>query len=452
MGRPGRSAGAFLAGIALGAAAAAWAASGRRRRLDPRLLRALPRAGDPPLVVFIPGILGSQLLRPDGSEAWLNLGNTLGHHDLSLPRRLPFTRSRDDLHPGFLVGTDTVLPRVFGFTEYADVLDLLDSAGYKPGVGRGLRYAVYTYDWRRDLVESARGLALRLEGLAKEMGDPGARFHIVGHSMGGLVARYYLRYGGAEPTGTAPVTWAGAERAASVVLNATPNAGGIPALGAVLNGERVGLSHTTLAASVVSRMPSIYQLLPPAGTRPLVDPRGRPLDLDLHEPGTWKRFGWGPFAPTSDDRLASERAFLEAALDRARAFHAALVRPAATPCPVPVYAIGGDCLLTLARAVAGEGPAGSPPRLEARTRREQDVLFEAGDGRVTRASLLASHLPGAEGAASGSGLPEITQSFFGGADHHGLYADPSFQSLLLRLLLRPASGPEPHPARAPLHS
>jgi hypothetical protein len=56
---------------------------------------------------------------------------------------------------------------------------------------------------------------------------------------------------------------------------------------------------------------------------------------------------------------------------------------------------------------------------------------------VPRASLLASHLPGAEGSASGSGLPEIGQAFFGAADHHGLYADPAFQSLLLRLLLRP---------------
>jgi hypothetical protein len=446
MARAGRSAGTwpFLAGIALGAAgAAAWAGSGRRRRLDPRLVRALPRTGDPPLVVFVPGILGSQLLRPDGSEAWLNLGNTLGHHDLSLPRKLPFARSRDDLHPGFLVGTDTVLPRVFGFTEYADFLDLLDSAGYEPGVGRGLRYAVYTYDWRRDLVESARGLALRLEGLARDMGEPAARFHIVGHSMGGLVARYYLRYGGAEPAKDAPVTWAGARRAASVVLAATPNSGSIPALDAVLNGQRVGLSHTTLAASVVSRMPSIYQLLPPAGARPLVDPRGKPLEADLHDPATWERFGWGPFAPASDDRLAPERAFLVAALSRARAFQAALARPAATPCPVPVHALGGDTLLTLARAVAGEGPPGSPPRLDARTRREQDLLYEAGDGRVTRASLLATHLPGAEGSASGSGLPEIAQSFFGGADHHGLYADPAFQSLFLRLLLRPARAPLP---------
>jgi len=439
----GRSARAwpFLAGIALGAATAAWATSGRRRHLDPRILRALPRSADPPLAVFVPGIMGSQLLRPDGSEAWLNLGNTLGHHDLSLPRKLPFSRSRDDLHPGFLVGTENVLPRVFGFTEYADALDLLDSAGYEPGVGKGLRYAVYTYDWRRDLVESARGLGLRLEGLAREMGDPGARFHVVGHSMGGLVARYYLRYGGAEPVKGAPVTWAGARRLASVVLAATPNGGSIPALGAVLSGERVGFSYTTLASTVVSRMPSIYQILPAAGTEPLVDPRGRILGHDLHDPATWERFGWGPFGPTSDDRRGPERAFLLAALQRARAFHEALALPAETPCPVPVYAIGGDCLLTLARAVVDEGRPGSPPRLEARTRREQDVLYEAGDGRVTRASLLASHLPAAEGSTSGSGLVEVTQSFFGAADHHGLYSDPALQNLLLRLLLRPGPAP-----------
>jgi hypothetical protein len=443
----------FLAGVALGAVgAAAWAGSPRRRRLDARILRALPRAADPPMVVFVPGILGTQLLRPDGTEAWLNLGNTLGHHDLSLPRKLPFAKSRDDLVPGFLVGTDAVLPRAFGFTEYADVLDLLDSAGYEPGVGPGLRYAVYTYDWRRDLVESVRGLAQRLEGLAREMGDPDARFHLVGHSMGGLLVRHYLRYGGAEPSPGASVTWAGAARVASAVLAATPNGGSIPALEAILEGERVGLSYTTLAASVVSRMPAIYHLLPPAGTRPLVDGAGKPLDHDLHDPATWERFGWGPFAPASDDRLAPERAFVVAALERARAFHAALAREAETPCPVEVHALGGDCLLTLARAVAGEGPPGSAPRLVARTRREQDLLYEPGDGRVTRSSLLATHLPGASDSRSGSGLPEIAWSFFGGADHHGLYADPAFQSLLLRLVLRRGRGLPPdrlpalHPA------
>jgi hypothetical protein len=434
-----RSAGAwpFLAGLALGGAAAAWTAVARRRKLDPRLVRALPRAGKAPLVVFVPGLLGSQLLRPDGSVAWLNLGNTIGHHDLSLPRKLPFAALRDELQPGFLIGTDSALPRAFGFTEYADMLDLLDSAGYEPGTGPGLRYAVYSYDWRRDLALAARGLALRLDGLALEMGDPDARFHLVGHSMGGLVVRWYLRHGGAEPDAKAPVSWAGARRAASVLLTATPNGGSIPALGAILDGVRVGLSHTTLAASVVSRMPSVYQLLPPRGTRPLVDAKGHRLDLDLHDPATWERFGWGPFNPNAGERTAPDRSFLVAALERARAFHAGLARQPDSPAPVPVHALGSDCLLTLARAVVGEGAPGSSPRFEAKSRREQDLLFEAGDGRVTRASFLGAHLSD-PGDPEAHGIPELSGAFFGSADHHGLYSDPAFQSLLLRLLLRPA--------------
>jgi hypothetical protein len=55
---------------------------------------------------------------------------------------------------------------------------------------------------------------------------------------------------------------------------------------------------------------------------------------------------------------------------------------------------------------------------------------------VTRASVLASHLPGAEDTDTGSGIAEVTQAFFGSADHHGIYSEPTFQSLLLRLLLR----------------
>ena len=64
-------------------------------------------------------------------------------------------------------------------------------------------------------------------------------------------------------------------------------------------------------------------------------------------------------------------------------------------------------------------------------------MFEAGDGRVTRASLLASHLGEARESIIHSGMPEVGHVYFGGADHHGLYADPAFQSLLLRLLVAP---------------
>ena len=428
----------FLTGALVGVTGAVlWQALLPRRGFSPSLIRDARDNPHIPGAVIVPGILGSQLQRPDGTPVWLNAGNALGHHDLRLPARLPLSQCSDELSPGGLIGVDEVLPRLFGFTEYADLLQLLEAAGFhrdsRRGGGHGAVYHVFTYDWRRDLVESARGLGTRLDEMATARGDDNARFNVVGHSMGGLVARYYLRYGDAEPGG--PVTWAGAKRIENLVLVATPSAGSIPSLDAVLNGNRVGLSSTTLAAPVIARMPSIYELLPTRGSRPLIDASGEGLDVDLLEPSTWERFGWGPWRPGTAD--AGEREFLTALLQRAAAFQAALAQPAASPCPVRVLALGGDCLPTPARAIAPDR-AGAFPRFDPWTRAEADRMLEAGDGRVTRASVLASDLPEASGSVVGSGIPEISHAFFGEADHHGIYSEPTFQSVLLRLLLLPA--------------
>src|SRR6185436_2671897 len=160
-----------------------------------------------------------------------------------------------------------------------------------------------------------------------------------------------------------------------------------------------------------------------------------PLDVDLLAASTWQRFGWGPWQTASGDD--GERDFVQALLLRAAAFHKALARRPTSPCPIRVVALGGDCLPTLARAIAPERP-GLPPRFEPWTRREGDRMFEAGDGRVTRASVLASQLPGAPEHPFGAGVDEISHAFFGAADHHGIYSEPTFQSVLLRLLLAPA--------------
>lgn len=429
-----------------GMALASAVASRRRRVLDLRLLRG-PRDDVLPAVV-IPGIMGSRLHRPDGTPVWLNLRNAVGHYDLSLPLTLPLSESRDDLVPGPLLGTTHVMPRLFGFTEYYDLLDILAAAGFHasaPTDGHGPTHHIFSYDWRRDMVETARRLHETLEAWAEARGDPAARFNVIGHSMGGLVARYYLRYGTAEPGG--PVTWAGARRIANLILVAVPNAGGVHALEAMLYGNRVGLSHTTLAAPVIARMPSVYQLMPPRGAAALLNDRLEPLDVDLHDPATWDRYGWGPFAPArrnldlgDDGARDRSRAFTEAALARSGAFHRALAADPETPCPVRVVLLGGDCLPTIARGIVPE-KRGLPPRFVPWTRRENDLMFEAGDGRVTRASVLASHLPLADQNHFGCGLPEVADAIFGSADHHGIYREPTFQSILLRMLLRPARRP-----------
>jgi pimeloyl-ACP methyl ester carboxylesterase len=433
-------------------------AARRRRSFDPSLIPHRLDDPDIPPAVVIPGIMGSGLMRPDGTPVWLNLRNAVGHFNLSLPFKLPLSESRDDLVPGALLGTDRFMPRLFGFTEYYDLLVLLENAGFRPARdtgGAGLVHHVFAYDWRRDLVDSVRQLDRTLEAMAEARDDPDARFNLIGHSMGGLIARYYLRYGTAEPEDGAPVTWAGAKRLQNVILVATPNAGGIHALEVLLYGNKVGLSQATLAVPIIARMPAVYQLLPPKGAPALVDHELRPLDVDLHDIETWKRFQWGPFAPAPVRRLAgfteaeaeAYPPFLDAVLSRAAAVNRALARVPDTPCPVKVIILGGDCLSTLARGLV-PAKQGLPPRFQALTKQEAEVMFEAGDGRVTRSSVLASHLPAAEDNELGCGLPEVAQAFFGSADHHGIYGERTFQSILLRLLLRRARRPAPRAAFA----
>ena len=395
-------------------------------------------------MVVVPGVMGSGLQRPDGTRVWLSWANAVGTHELALPCSLPLCESRDDLLPSGLLGADALLPRLFGFTEYADLLELLQGAGFeRPAqtLNGKPTYHIFSYDWRRDLVESARALEAHLDALAERMGDPDARFNLVGHSMGGLIARYYLRYGGAEPKEGMPITWAGARRIQNLVLVAVPNGGSIAALDALFHGHRVGFSTTTLAAPVICGMPSIYELLPPAGAPAFIDENGEPLDADLHDTELWRRRGWGAFGPDGRERtdaVTAERRqrFAEAALARARVFHSAMSACAPSPCPVRVISLGGDCLPTLARAVLPQR-ADAPPRFDAYTAAQSHAMFEAGDGRVTRRSVLASYTDAADDEAA-CGVEEIAQSFFGSADHHGIYSEPTFQSILLRVLLRPA--------------
>ncbi len=63
--------------------------------------------------------------------------------------------------------------------------------------------------------------------------DINVKFDIAAHSMGGLVARYYLRYGTSElpDDGTLPeITWAGARHVDNLVMIGTPNSGSLDSL------------------------------------------------------------------------------------------------------------------------------------------------------------------------------------------------------------------------------
>ena len=115
--------------------------------------------------------------------------------------------------------------------------------------------------------------------------------------MGGLVARYYLRYG-TTPLPQAPtkssVTWAGTRHVDQAVLVGTPNAGSALALDRLVHGRDFGRFAPEYAPALLGTMPSLYQLLPRTRHGALRDAADTTVVVDsLYAPSFWERMGWG---------------------------------------------------------------------------------------------------------------------------------------------------------------
>jgi pimeloyl-ACP methyl ester carboxylesterase len=137
----------------------------------------------------------------------------------------------------------------------------------------------FPYDWRRPIEENAGVLARCLERWAD--GDAGKRFTLVGHSMGGLVARAYLAGFGRQAEA----------RIERVITLGTPYFGAADGvktllLGNSLMGLAEALNGANAPRSLLLNMPSVYELLP---APPELFPQGRdyPVNWDLYDATDW---------------------------------------------------------------------------------------------------------------------------------------------------------------------
>ncbi len=245
-----------------------WLATGEHRReliayfgeAEHEHLRALAIAAaaatqDPQRVVwYVPGIMGTQIALPRARptpDNLLWLDPTDIHHGRLQLLRLPgetLVTSGPVLH--------TWLPLKLA----------LSVAGYT--------VRCLPYDWRRDLSEAAEALAAAIDACdAREIS-------VVGHSMGGLIARAALR------------TKAG-DRIRHVITLGAPHRGSFAPVQAVRGVyplvrrlAQIDPLHTPelLAREVFSSFHSLYQMLP------------RDANPDLIDPQQWPRMGPQPNA------------------------------------------------------------------------------------------------------------------------------------------------------------
>jgi hypothetical protein len=420
------------------------------------------RQSQPPPVVFVPGLLGARLTdaRTD-EEVWprsaLNL-LTKGHRSVAAP-----------IGPGDPLARELVVTGLFDSTAghdfYGNVLRSLEQAGgYRPGVpgepvSDGLpRYYVFLYDWRRCNVDGARELDRFLAQIRRDYGQPDLRVDVIAHSQGGLMVRYYARYGTADVLdGSVPVpTNAGEHRLRRVVLLGTPNLGTVEAVRAFVTGFKI-YGTGRVAVDTVLTMPAAYQLLPHPGVPWIATHAGEPLPDDVYDVATWRKYRWGVYRPAvrrdvlarfedgaaGEEYLADLEAFFATQLERSRRLAIAL--GVANPDGRLRYAMfGGDCTPTLGRVVIEPWRGGLGTRLYPHdvTRRVDGVdydrlIYDPGDGLVTKASLLGRRVADPVlDRGRGAVAAELAYPVLLCETHSQLAHNESFHDNLLDYLLR----------------
>lgn len=377
----------------------------------------------PPLVI-VPGMMGSRLVEP-GS------GDTLWPAGLW-----------EILTGGFLEGLwalaevpvgepPAVVPRglvmrSFGQDHYEGLVRRLEAhGGYTcrdaEELEAGTDCVLFAWDWRRDLVQAAGRLDALVERIRDARGDPDLRVDLLAHSAGGLIARYYARFGARDvldrpPEAVAP-DFAGAAKLRRVLLAGVPNQGSISGLQLAMKGHQAGLG--AIPPELIATMPSVYQVLPHPDRAWMMDIRGRRLDRDLYDPGVWEQYRVSVHAPDARRRIRARfddpqraGAYLERlearlvrGLERGRRFHRALSSPAPQPLPLRYDVLGADCVPTPAKCLL-EHVEGSPViRLHPQNVRNrvagvdyEGLMLAPGDTRVTKRSLLARSRLDAPGA------------------------------------------------------
>jgi pimeloyl-ACP methyl ester carboxylesterase len=220
-----------------------------------------PRKRLSDVLVLLPGIMGSVLTK-DGKEVWAPTAGAIVRGLLSLARNVKALKLDGDSPDAPDLGDGVVATRIMPDVHLIPGLWKID--GYSKTSARlaetfdlepKRNYFEFAYDWRRDNRAAAHRLAHESAGWLRDWrersGNDDAKLILIGHSMGGLISRYFLE------------CLDGWRDTRLLVTFGTPYRGSLKAVATLANGVEKGIGPLTVDLSeLVRSMTSVYQLLP----------------------------------------------------------------------------------------------------------------------------------------------------------------------------------------------
>ncbi len=412
-------------------------------------------------VIVVHGFMGSKLInRKTKHNVWGNfqaldafMVSDKDIRELTYPMgyKVPLRQLHDDVVPSELMEDAKIM--VLGIpievVAYQKLVNILVEGGYHPAnrpLPKGKHFNslfLFAYDWRRDLAENAarlhRYIQVKRRYLQLKYKDRygiknfDVQFDVIGHSMGGLVSRYYLRYGNQDlpADGSMPtLDWRGSNYIDRVIIVGTPNAGYLDTFLEMLKGG-------IFPPAALGTLPTYYQMLPVPESKSIVYADDNE-PVDIFNPAVWLKMKWSLVAPDQanalkimlpDVKSKGERrkiAFdhLTKCLKRARQFQRAMSIKASPPADIRLYLVAGNAVKTTRRAY-----------IDRKTGKIKNIKYSSGDGKVLNSSAIFDlrawnlELHYLSSPIDWSGITLLR------AAHMGLLSAPAFEDNILFMLL-----------------
>ena len=387
-----------------------------------------------PVIIFIPGFKGSFLRQCSNDRlVWPSpLQIYFGNKSLQLSIK-PNDETFLELYSSEILHKITLVPGIFEIKFYDFWLKTL-----KRNFGKTHEIIGFDYDWRQDNFNAIQ----KLDRLIQRLSQPspsnpsGTRaISLIAHSMGGLIASYYLRYG-AQDFELAQENWSGAAQIDHMIFAGVPFRGTASMFRSIQIGMRTEQNRKLLCQPAIASFPSSYQLMPISGSSFLRKLDGTPLEQDIFNEQYWQENHWGLMGDENVDNAIgaqqANRSFTDNQLARAAQFTKLTHKPVEREAPKSLNVLNaiGQGYDTPERIYVDQGDNGCWSILSSQDAKQHPeipdphCIYADGDYNVT---------------VSSAQLPESFttlkhQTIYSDHEHSALYDDPTIQQQIIDLI------------------